>query len=292
MFKCILGTVIRMSQPKILEYKKEYVCRQCKTTKTIEGEFVKMFIIEPPKKCEQMCKGIPYQKTEELQIKNCKDYQEIRIQEINSDRNVPATLNIILENDLVDTCQPGDCITVCGTVERQWKPQQISIRSEVVITMRAISVIANGKKASIGRDLPEQLLCARADWEECSQQYGELKLRDSLIQSICPEVYGMDLLKLVVALILCSGPTHTQSSSSSGATLSNEFAAGDSEATMRRDSHLLLIGDPGIAKSKLLRFACTISMKSIFTTGVGSTAAGLTAAAVRVCVYDNVVVIV
>ena len=73
-------------------------------------------------------------------------------------------------------------------------------------------------------------------------------------------------MKLAVAIVLAGGVSKQESGRS----------------RLRGESHLLLVGDPGVGKSHILKFASKISSRAVHATGVGSTSAGLTATAVHV----------
>lgn len=73
------GTVLRATQPKFLEYKINYVCKHCKATIVVEGEYAKYYVVVPPNGCPNACKGTPYSDTTNVDNENFITYQEIKI---------------------------------------------------------------------------------------------------------------------------------------------------------------------------------------------------------------------
>ncbi len=79
-------------------------------------------------------------------------------------------------------------------------------------------------------------------------------------KSFAPHIYGYETIKLSVLLGLVGGNTTPMK---------------------RGDTHMLLVGDPSMAKSELLKFANKVTQKSMYTSGKGATAAGLTIGMVK-----------
>lgn len=146
-----------------------------------------------------------------------------------SERNIPPTIVVTLDNDLVDSCQPGDCVTICGSIERRWTSFQYEGEVQAVVAMRAISVVREQHHMNVDmKYFSEQMALMQADWNECVRQHGELNMRDNILRSFCPEVYGMYPVKMAIALAICSG----------------NFDMTDTSNTYQRgQSHVLMIGN-------------------------------------------------
>ena len=82
-----------------------------------------------------------------------------------------------------------------------------------------------------------------------------------LASSICPEIFGMNEQKQALLLLMVSGNT-------------KKMADG---MKIRGNINVLLMGDPGVAKSQLLKHISSFAPRGIYTTGKGSSGVGLTA---------------
>ena len=144
--------------------------------------------------------------------------------------------------------------------------------NEVKMVLRAMSVTKSDVKQKIERDIEELMFVAREDWNQKMEDLGdELAIRDEVIASFAPEIRGLYLIKLGIALILCS---------SRRSCITNNNVE-NPEPYVRDTSHILLVGDPGLGKSQLLKSAADISLNSVRSVGYGSTKAGLTAYVVK-----------
>lgn len=87
-----------------------------------------------------------------------------------------------------------------------------------------------------------------------------------VINSFAPEIFGMTDVKKLMLLQLISSPGLTTK---------------DDRMRIRGDINILLVGDPGIAKSQILKTVCRLSRRGVYTTGRSSSAAGLTASVTK-----------
>jgi DNA replication licensing factor MCM7 len=119
--------------------------------------------------------------------------------------------------------------------------------------------VVNHKKRYSAMDISEDLDMQVQKLQERPDLYSILS------QSIAPEIYGHEDVKKALLLLMIGGVTKRM----------------DEGMKVRGDLNVLLMGDPGVAKSQLLKHIATVSPRGIYTTGKGSSGVGLTAAVVR-----------
>ncbi|MBN1169834.1 minichromosome maintenance protein MCM [Candidatus Micrarchaeota archaeon] len=171
-----------------------------------------------------------------------------------------AHIELLLEDDLVNKVAPGDNITITGIL--RLKPPMKMRQKQEFIFSRYIEV---NSVTSLRRDF-EEIEITKEDEQQILELSKDPNITDIVIRSIAPSIYGHTEVKKAIALQLFGG------------TRGKEMKGG---APIRDDVHILLIGDPGIAKSRFLQSVSEIAPKSIYVSGKSVSGAGLTVAAER-----------
>jgi len=192
-------------------------------------------------------------------------YQEAKIQELSEDvptGHVPRSMSISLVGDMTRTLGPGDVVDISGIFLPRTQTGYTGTSSLVSTTyLQTMSIAPHKAKYTEMEETPE-----------IAQQLHKLKnipdIYTHLAKSIAPEIYGHVDVKKALLLLLCGGVTRT-------------LADG---VKIRGDVHVCLMGDPGVAKSQLLKHIVSIAPRGVYTTGRGSSGVGLTASIQR----DNI----
>lgn len=189
------------------------------------------------------------------------DAQKIRIQEIPEGLRggeQPQILDIDATDDLTGLAAPGDRVIVNGVLRSIQR-----VNSGTKSTTFDIYLDCNS--IEFGEKEFEEVNITEEDEAQILELARDPNLYRKIAHSIAPTIYGNDDVKEAVSLQLFGG-------------IAKEMPDG---STLRGDIHVLLVGDPGIAKSQLLRYVVKLSPRGIYTSGKSATSAGLTAAAVK-----------
>lgn len=189
-----------------------------------------------------------------------RDFQRLVVQERPEEipaGRMPRSIEVDLYDDLVDVARPGDRIMVIGIPSLRPSTARKS-KSIYTIHIEANNII-------VSQRLLEEIEITKEDEENILNLAKDPLVRRKIISSIAPAIHGMWDIKEAIALMLFGGTPKQL----------------EDGTRIRGDIHILIIGDPGTAKSQLLQYVARIAPRAIYTTGRGATAAGLTAAVVR-----------
>jgi replicative DNA helicase Mcm len=176
----------------------------------------------------------------------------------------PRRLNVFLQEDLVDPkmeerTTPGSRVRVFGVLKEVPIPLQTgAISTRFDLAVEANNVIPLEETFS-------DLKISEEDERQILELANNPQVYKKLSQSIAPSVYGFNDIKEALLLQLFSGVKKKRS---------------DGGHT-RGNMHILLVGDPGVAKSVTLKFISRIAPKGRYVSGKATTGAGLTAAVVK-----------
>ncbi|CAI5769129.1 DNA replication licensing factor MCM3 [Podarcis lilfordi] len=256
---CVEGIVTKCSlvRPKIV--RSVHYCPA--TKKTIERRYTDMTSLEPfPSAAVYPTKDEENNPLEtEFGLSTYKDHQTITIQEMPEKApagQLPRSVDIILDDDLVDKVKPGDRVQVIGTF-RCLPGKKGGYTSG---TFRTILIACQVKQ--MNKEVrPEYSSADISKIKKFSKSHSK-DVFDQLSRSLAPSIHGHEYIKKAILCMLLGGVEKVL----------------DNKSRLRGDINILLIGDPSVAKSQLLRYVLCTAPRAIPTTGRGSSGVGLTAA--------------
>ena len=297
----INGTITRSSEVKPELIKGTFICKMCNSAiKNVEQQFR----YTEPKVCSNLnCNN--HNKWELLEEESVfSDWQKLKVQENPNDiptGSMPRTIDVILRNELVEKAKPGDKCNFIGTlivvpdITSLYKPGekvQKQIKREVARKedQKVTSGVSGLKNLGI-KDLSYKLIFiannvmfltetgltmgltenekikefSKSELDRIFQMKNDQNIYLNLSKAISPSVFGHDEVKKGLLLMLFGG-------------VNKETQEG---IKLRGDINICLVGDPSTAKSQFLKYICNLIPRSVYTSGKGSSAAGLTAGVVK-----------
>ena len=276
----IHGIVLRTSDKKVIESRKRYICRRCASECTVHAELALHYRIRSPAKCSsKKCISTLFQ---ELVTDNLRDVQYARLRDTSEcDRTVPLSVNIAMEDDYVGMLQPGDKVSLVCIPTIVWSAvyPDCSGTQDIVLKVIGMDFLRENLAEASGNPSNKNLYDFReassseeamnASFEHLpsrisSHTFSCLVQRDEFVAKAFPGLAGLHIAKLAIIVSLSGNCPMRE------------------KVTQRTESHLLFVGESSTGKTELLSHSKELCTRGVLTTGIGSSMAGLTAAAVRV----------
>ncbi|MEM0008244.1 MAG: minichromosome maintenance protein MCM [Candidatus Bathyarchaeia archaeon] len=255
----IEGIVVRSTPVRPMVMRAAFKCRGCGNITYVDqtGPFLKAPFACADPSCRR--KG-PFDFVQEEST--FIDSQDLRVQERPEDLppgQLPRTLHVkLVGSEIVDVARPGDHVSIVGIVRAAapTMPRVGKLRTFVLhLDTNSIEVLGKEPEATLPSPEEEKkiLELAKDPW-----------IHRKIINSIAPSIYGYEHVKEAIMYLLFGGVPKTLP-----------------DISIRGELNILLVGDPGTAKSQLLQYVARVAPRGLYTSGRGTTAAGLTAAVIR-----------
>jgi len=252
----VAGMVVRTSELRPLMTSAAWVCPSGHLTYEDQDDLA----LKRPSKCE-LCGEI---KNFELDKKHSKfiDFQILRVQELPEELppgQLPQFFDVNVEGDMVNMARPGDRAVLTGVVRAVPDYALGQVRTRLFKSQIDCNhVEVKGKE-------PDQVQITKEDEALIKDIAQSPDAYQKLVLSIAPVILGHLAEKESILLLLAGGA-------------STPLPDG---TKLRGDINVLFVGDPGVAKSEMLKFAAQVAPRGIFASGRGTTSAGLSAAVIR-----------
>ena len=263
----VSGMVVRASEVKPLAKELTFVCADEHETKVVQ---IKGMDVKIPVVCDN-----PDCKLRDFDLKpeasKFIDFQIMRLQELPEDLppgQLPHYIDVTIRQDLVDNARPGDRIVLTGVVRVEQESVTGVTRGHSGLYRLRIEgnniEFLGGRGSKTSRKIEREEISPEEE-KMIKALAASPDVYQRLIDSFAPHIRGQELIKEAILLLIVG---------------SNQRPLGDG-SKIRGDINVFLVGDPGTAKSEMLKFCSRIAPRGLYTSGRGSTAAGLTAAVVR-----------
>lgn len=258
----VRGTIIRAGNSQVINTWMAFRCSLCHAQQAIrqtEG------MLTLPTSCREGCKARSNFTPQRSSIfTRTEAFQIVRLQESmlgarSGHGQVPRSIEVELTHDLVDAVCPGDDVTITGILKGRPQEDNSSkarnTASMYKMYMQAVTVRSNKNSLTSWHRVAE---FSDLDMEAIRAIRAEPCPFRLLVQSLCPMIYGHEMIKAGLLLGLFGGASITKG--------------------RRSEIHVLIVGDPGIGKSQMLQSCAEVSPRGIFVCGNSTSNAGLTVA--------------
>ncbi len=237
-----------------------YRCSSCKTAQgpfRVEGYGQDAAAAYAPEECPRCDIAVHFKL--DAAMSQYTNYQRVNLQETPGSvppGRVPRTKEVLLTHDLIDIARPGEEVEVTAIYEHTYDAT-LTIKSgfPVFSTYLTANHVRKRGDASSASNLSE------ADVRRILELSKDPRIADRIVQSIAPSIFGHDICKMALAMSLFGGVPKNI----------------NDKHRIRGDVNVLLLGDPGTAKSQLLKYAELTAPRAVYSTGKGASAVGLTA---------------